>query len=180
VIKLPLFPPQLKPDEIDLIKNLVSECVRASVVLGIVPRFVLPGRLHTLKYPLFVRIFKDGKLRGEMGKITSNTDLVEDLSAAVTGALLQDVRFPPVSREELNSLEVEIHLFFQKTNGYREGLFLKYNYYSSILFPWELTGEKEKDLQRACHKAGIFSPCWKDPATEIKYFSVDSIEKFEI
>ncbi len=162
-----VFPENLPSIDVDLLSRIVGETLRSVVVLGVIPEFHVE-KFGSEPVPLFVRLFLNGKLRGEAGRIYNTEDLVRDVAGAVAAAAVQDVRFPPVKREELNGME--IHLCFLNQEEGEEGFYIRYESYSSFLFPWEREGNESVDLRRACGKAGIHTNCWKDSRTEVVRF----------
>ncbi len=164
------LPLNLKEKE-KLIRKIVLDSLRSAVNLKIRPEFYIKDPLSELKSPLFIRIFKKGTLRGEMGKIYKLNSIVKDISESVAGAALQDIRFPPIKKEEIKELRIIIHFFLSCKNCENYGVYIRYDKYSSILFPWEKkSNQLESNLDLACKKAGILSPCWRNIETEIEKF----------
>jgi AmmeMemoRadiSam system protein A len=58
----------------------------------------------------FVTLTKEGKLRGCIGSLQAWRPLREDVRANACAAAFRDPRFPPVAREELAGLHVEVSL----------------------------------------------------------------------
>ncbi len=168
------FPDRIPFVRFELIKMITEEVLQSVSVLGIVPDYRIQ-EFSVIRVPLFVRLFLKGALRGEAGKIYRLTSLDRDIVEAVTSAAVQDIRFPPLKREELGSLSVYLYLLSLHGDG-EEGIYMKYNSYSSLLFPWEMKGGIEENLQSACRKAGIFSDCWKDKSSEIITFKVKELK----
>ena len=56
----------------------------------------------------FVTLKKDGKLRGCVGRILSDKPLYQTIQSMSIAAAVRDHRFPPVSKEEIPELEIEI------------------------------------------------------------------------
>lgn len=61
-----------------------------------------------VKAGAFVTLKKDGKLRGCVGRILSDKPLYQTIQSMSIAAALWDHRFPPVSKEEIPELEIEI------------------------------------------------------------------------
>lgn len=173
------FPEQIPHvvfEQQDLIRKITIETIETAVSIGVIPQFVTNQLPNSFKCPLFVRIFKKGKLGGEMGRIFHLKSFIEDLTSAVAGAVLQDVRFPPITRTEKKDLQLRIY-FITKSEDFSPGkaIYLKYAYYSSILFPWESSDNVEEALNLACKKAGILSPCWKGKEAFFQFLDTKEI-----
>lgn len=58
----------------------------------------------------FVTLKKDGKLRGCIGRMTSDEPLVETVRKMALAAAFDDPRFPGLARQELESIHIEISI----------------------------------------------------------------------
>lgn len=61
----------------------------------------------------FVTLKKNGNLRGCIGSIEAYRPLVEDIQANAVAAALNDPRFPPLSADEFNDVDIEVSLLTQ-------------------------------------------------------------------
>ena len=69
----------------------------------------LPAELLTRRAGTFVTLHKHGHLRGCIGTILATQECVaEEILANAVSACARDPRFPPVTEDELNSLEISV------------------------------------------------------------------------
>ena len=97
-------------------------------------------------------------------------------------AAFRDPRFPSLTAEELNDLEIEISVLtpLEKVNDVseikvgRDGLIIKKDFHQGLLLPqvavdwgWDRT----QFLEQTCRKAGLPPNAWKEKDAEIEKFS---------
>ena len=99
-------------------------------------------------------------------------------------AAFNDPRFPPLIREELKDLSIEISVLtpLREIRDINEieigvhGIYLIKGFYSGLLLP-QVAAQYKWDrltfLKETCHKAGLPSDAWKDKDTVIYIFSAD-------
>ena len=123
----------------------------------------------------FVTLKKAGQLRGCIGFIEPMFPLYEAIIRAAIYAAVQDPRFPPVSREELKDLDLEISVLTppQKIDDPglvrvgKHGLVISQGDRKGLLLPQvpvENRWSREKFLDQACVKAGLPPDAWKKGA----------------
>ncbi len=61
----------------------------------------------------FVTLTIDGKLRGCIGSLVAHQALLDDILTNATKAAFHDPRFPPLTKEEFEKIEIEISLLSQ-------------------------------------------------------------------
>lgn len=154
------------------------------------------SKLDVGKYPesfkkkrgCFVTIHKHtgGELRGCIGIVYPAYPLAEALiNAAIS--VCSDPRFPPLKREELADITVEVSILTEperltgppkdypkKVKTGKHGLLVKKQFFSGILLPQvatELRLKPEEFLNEACVKASLPSACWLEKDTEVYKFS---------
>lgn len=126
----------------------------------------------------------EGQLRGCIGVIESERPLVENVVSYAVIASQEDPRFAPVGLHELNELQLEISVMgkIEKVPSLesivigKHGLIMKQGRRQGLLLPqvpiewgWNLI----QFLEHTCQKAGLKSDAYKDPQTEIFYFSAE-------
>ena len=132
----------------------------------------------------FVSLKKRGKLRGCIGMIEARKPLVQTVEEMAVAAAFQDPRFPPLRREELKDLRVEISVLTPLRRvadvGAIEigthGLYIRKGARAGLLLPQVATEwrwDRETFLRETCRKAGLAPDAWRDPETEIYLFSAD-------
>lgn len=133
------------------------------------------------KRGIFVTLHKNYHLRGCIGYVIG----VEPLNTAVIkmakAAAFEDPRFPPVNKNELKDIKIEISVLtpLVKVGDINEiivgkdGLLLKNRFNQGLLLPqvpvennWNLI----QFLNYTSQKAGLSPDKWKDPETEIFKF----------
>jgi len=137
----------------------------------------------------FVTIKEHGQLRGCIGYIEAIKPLYITVQEMAEAAALNDPRFPPVTPEELDKLELEISVLtpLKKIKDINEieigkhGILLKKPCYRGVcqgVFLPQVATEQGWDritfLNELCFKAGIDDPnCWKGEDAEIYIYSAD-------
>jgi uncharacterized protein, PH0010 family len=132
----------------------------------------------------FVTLHKHGQLRGCIGYIEAKKPLYRTIEEMAQAAAFNDPRFPPLIREELNDLSIEISVLtpLREIKDINEieigvhGIYLIKGFYSGLLLPQVATQYKWDRLtflKETCHKAGLPSNAWKDKDTRIYIFSAD-------
>jgi len=123
----------------------------------------------------FVSLHKEGKLRGCIGRIAAVTPLDQTVREMARAAALEDPRFPPVTAEDLDALQVEISVLstMREISPHevvvgRDGLLISYNGRRGLLVPqvarqWRWS--REMFLAQTCLKAGLPLDQWKRGAT---------------
>jgi MEMO1 family protein len=123
----------------------------------------------------FVTLKKNGQLRGCIGFIEPLFPLYEAIIRAAIYAAVRDYRFPPVSQEELNSLEFEISVLTPPkkiedpglVRVGKHGLVISQGDKKGLLLPQvpvENHWSRETFLDQACIKAGLPPDAWKKGA----------------
>ncbi|HOV63745.1 MAG TPA: AmmeMemoRadiSam system protein A [Spirochaetia bacterium] len=129
----------------------------------------------------FVTIHLRGALRGCIGQMTGVRPLFETVREMAIASAFQDPRFPPLTREEFQSIDIEISVLtplerIEDVNTVevgKHGLYMKRGYHSGVLLPQvplEQGWDRETFLAQTCRKAGMESSCYLDPKTEIYTF----------
>lgn len=138
---------------------------------------------------VFVTLRKKGHLRGCIGTTMARRTIAEEVTEMACAAAFQDYRFPPVKKEELKDIKIEISVLspLEKVKSAEEikskihGVYLRQGNYAGLFLPqvWEETGwTKEEFLSNlASHKAGLPANAWQDPKTNLYIFTVFSFEE---
>jgi len=140
----------------------------------------------------FVTLKKNGQLRGCIGSFTSNQPLYLVVSNMAIEAAVGDPRFPELSLEELDQVEVEISVLtepeliddWRKIRLGIDGVIVRRGFSSGVFLPqvatetgWDL----ETFLRQLCSgKAGLPADCYKDPKTQIYTFQAIVFSESEI
>lgn len=132
----------------------------------------------------FVTLHKNGNLRGCIGYIVPVASLHETVKQMAVAAAFDDPRFPALSKDEFNDIEIEISALtplkrigdINEIEVGKHGILIRKGYHSGVLLPQVATDynwDKITFLNQTCLKAGLHESCWKDEDTEIYIFSAE-------
>lgn len=122
----------------------------------------------------FVTLTKHGRLRGCIGHFGEDSPLHEIVAEMARAAAFEDPRFPQLSREELNDVEIEISVLtpmrrigsLDEFQLHRHGIYIKKGWRSGTYLPQvadEVNWTKEEFVSHCSHdKAGLGWDGWRD------------------
>jgi hypothetical protein len=136
---------------------------------------------------VFVTLKRNGQLRGCIGFPLPTAPLGTAVVKSAISAAFEDFRFPPLQREELEELEIEVSVltvpkkvevakpeqYLEKILVGRDGLIIEYMGHVGLLLPQvpEEQGWGVKEyLEGLCMKAGLPKNSWKEQGAVIKAF----------
>jgi AmmeMemoRadiSam system protein A len=131
----------------------------------------------------FVTLKKAGLLRGCVGSVVAKEPLAEAVATAARNAALNDIRFSPVSEDEIPELDIEISVLSpfariedtEEIQPGRHGLLIEKGHNRGLLLPQvasDQNWDRETFLAHTCVKAGLPVDAWKtDVDLEIFLFS---------
>jgi len=136
---------------------------------------------------VFVTLNKRNSLRGCIGYPLPIKKLSEGLIDAAISAATQDIRFSPVTVDELDKITFEVTVltppveikvkqpseYLTEIRVGRDGLIVENPYTSGLLLPQvptEYNWNVEEFLEYTCQKAGLEKSAWKDMTTKISKF----------
>jgi len=137
----------------------------------------------------FVTLHKQGSLRGCIGSLLAHRPLGEDVAANARSAAFHDPRFPPVTRDELAGIDIEVSvlstpepifpadeaaLMAQLRPGV-DGLILEYGAHRSTFLPqvWEQLPSPELFLAHLKQKGGLPADFWH-PDMRVSRYTVQA------
>lgn len=139
------------------------------------------------KQGVFVTLNKNNELRGCIGFPEPVYPLNRAIVEAARSAAFSDPRFPPVEKEELDKIEIEVSVLtvpeLIKVNDPEEyhdkivigghGLVIRGKFGSGLLLPqvpveWEW--DVDEFLKNICMKAGLPDDAWKDLENKLYRF----------
>lgn len=138
---------------------------------------------------VFVTLRQHGELRGCIGVFEPNEPLAQAIKKMALAAALEDDRFEPLSKDEMDETKIEISILspMEKVASADEielnkhGVFLKQGRHNGVFLPQvaEETGwNKETFLDTLCtEKAGLGAGCWREPRTEIFVFTTQDFRE---
>ena len=133
----------------------------------------------------FVTLELGGHLRGCIGMLEACRPLAEDVAQNARSAAFEDPRFPPVSRGEIDLLEIHIsvlsppeEIIFSSEDDLLsqirpgiDGLILQEGFHRGTFLPsvWEELAGKEEFLSHLKRKAGLPAAYWSDTLQIFRY-----------
>jgi len=186
----------LSLDEGRILVRTAREAIKTYVEEGTVirpPR--VSGRLREPR-GVFVTLTSGGELRGCIGHPLPTLPLIEATIDAAISSATRDPRFPPVSPDELNEIEIEVSVLTRPEpievshpSEYpkrivvgRDGLIVERGFHAGLLLPQvpvEWGWDAEEFLSQACMKAGLPPDAWLEKGTKISRFSAQIFSERE-
>jgi AmmeMemoRadiSam system protein A len=123
----------------------------------------------------FVTLKKAGELRGCIGRLEPDAPLGATVAGMAVAAAVRDPRFPPVTREELDQLTIEISVLTparpvpgpQEVIPGRDGVLLAKAGRRAVFLPQVASEQgwgRDELLDHLCLKAGLPAGCWQEGA----------------
>lgn len=125
---------------------------------------------------------KNNELRGCVGLIEPVSELGAGIIEMTKAAAFDDSRFPPLTKEELNDIEIEISVLTapqkisnpNKIELGKHGVIVRSGLNSGVFLP-QVAAETGWDLetfmgQLCSQKAGLPANCWRDGFADIYTF----------
>jgi AmmeMemoRadiSam system protein A len=141
----------------------------------------------------FVTLTKDGSLRGCIGHIAAMEPLIEGVRRNAVNAAFEDPRFPPLSKEELDRIEIEVSVLtdpvplehgggrdlLEKLHPGLDGVIIRKGGRQATFLPqvWEQLPGKETFLSHLCLKAGLPADAWSSGDLEVSTYRVQAFEE---
>lgn len=143
-----------------------------------------PSELLARELGAFVTLKRGGQLRGCIGNIVGQGPLYLTVWNMARAAAFEDPRFPPLSRAELDGLELEISILGpiercpdpELIEVGRHGLIMRQGLRQGLLLPQvpvEWGWDRLQFLAQTCRKAGLPANAWQAPSTEIYWFEAE-------
>ncbi len=122
---------------------------------------------------VFVTIKEKGSLRGCIGHIQAVMPLYQSIIKNAIAACSSDPRFPPMKKEELKDMDIEISIlspfaFLKDVKDIqvgKHGLYIMKGMQSGLLLPQvatEFGWNRDEFLEHLCMKAGLPKDAWKE------------------
>lgn len=150
----------------------------------------LPAPSEVLLQPAasFVTLTIHGELRGCVGALEPYQPLLEDVKEHAIAAAFQDFRFPPLSKEELPFVEIEIsvltkpeRLNYQSPQElpmllkpYQDGVVLAWRGRRATFLPqvWQKIPDPKEFLDHLCMKMGVDPHLWRKEILDVSIYHV--------
>ena len=167
----------LTSDDKKLLKDIALQSIRDSLDhKAVANNYSLITNHYSLKQNCgaFVSLHKQGRLRGCIGHFGEDVPLYEIVAEMARAAAFQDPRFSPVTRDELNDLDIEISVLtpmrriqsLDEFELHRHGIYIRKGYRSGTYLPQvadEVNWTKEEFVSHCSQdKAGLGWDGWRD------------------
>lgn len=133
----------------------------------------------------FVTLLKNHQLRGCIGVLEAIRPLAEDIAENAFSAAFKDPRFPPLTADEFNGLEIHLSLLtpaepisfadeqdlLSQLKPGIDGLILQDDFRRGTFLPsvWESLTTPEQFLRHLKQKAGLAPDYWSDSIKVFRY-----------
>jgi AmmeMemoRadiSam system protein A len=167
-------PPVARLDEHEKrrLRSFARDRIRAAVRSEPAPPFGPASGALRRQCGVFVTLTRDSKLRGCIGMTTSDAPVWESVGDMAVSSALHDPRFPPVSPEEVEDLEIEISLLspartvesLDEIRVGTDGLLLRKGNASGFFLPKvaaERGWDRRRLLENLAVKAGLGPSDWQ-------------------
>ena len=164
----------LSEDEKQMLKKIAYESIKDSLDGKPISHFSSLTSHLSSKCGAFVSLHKQGRLRGCIGHFGEDTPLHEIVAEMARAAAFEDPRFMPVTRGELDDIDIEISVLtpmrriqsLDEFQLHRHGIYIRKGYRSGTFLPQvadEVNWTKE-DFVGHCSqdKAGLGWDGWRD------------------
>ena len=166
----------LNDEEKRMLKDIALTSIKDSLDGKRIAQPTLNSKLSTLnsKCGAFVSLHKQGRLRGCIGHFGEDVPLHEIVAEMARAAAFEDPRFMPVTRDELDDIDIEISVLtpmrriqsLDEFQLHKHGIYIKKGYRSGTFLPQvadEVNWTKEEFVGHCAQdKAGIGWDGWKD------------------
>jgi AmmeMemoRadiSam system protein A len=182
---------KLSKEERKFLLNIARKAIDEAV-LGLKPSEINYELVsEPLKKPgaTFVTITKFGNLRGCIGTLEAKLPLVEDTMEHAIAAAMHDFRFPPLDKNELDDIKIEIsrlttpqeihysdsNMLLEKLHPGLDGVIIKDGISRATFLPqvWSKIPEKEKFMDHLCLKMGAPSDLWREGKLTVLTYQVE-------
>jgi AmmeMemoRadiSam system protein A len=159
---------------------------------GVIETTGVPAHLKE-PYGTFVTLNKNGALRGCIGSLTAREPLIDGVRRNAVNAAFEDPRFPPLSKEELNRIKIEVSILsrpasldysggadlLEKLNPGIDGVIIRKGARQATFLPqvWDQLPDKKTFLSHLCLKAGLPADAWSAGDLEVSTYRVQAFEE---
>ncbi|MFH1104296.1 MAG: AmmeMemoRadiSam system protein A [Actinomycetota bacterium] len=164
--------------------QIAKASVEGIVKNGKVPAFKEPSKMLNENLGAFVTLRENGELRGCIGRFTpTDIPLYQVVIGMAAAAATEDMRFTPVTREELGRIKYEVSVLsqlkpindWQKSRLGNDGVRLVKYGRGGVFLPQVATEtgwDMDEFLGQLCsQKAGLPRECYKEPETKLFTFT---------
>lgn len=172
--------------------NTARSSIRYGLTHSAPPNLEIESFVPLLRAPgaCFVTLRWLQELRGCMGSLEAKQPLIVDVSNNAFSAAYRDPRFPPLTEQELENIDIHISILgpleplicannvelVQRVIPFQDGILLSDERRRGTFLPsvWESLPDPEKFIQQLKLKAGMPSDYWS-PTLKVFRYSVHDI-----
>ena len=164
----------LSYEEKQMLKKIAYTSIKDSLNGKPISMFSLQSSILNQKCGAFVSLHKQGRLRGCIGHFGEDVPLHEIVAEMARAAAFEDPRFPPVHRDELGDIDIEISVLtpmrrihsLDEFQLHKHGIYIRKGYRSGTFLPQvadEVNWTKEEFVGHCSQdKAGLGWDGWRD------------------
>ncbi|MGB9776861.1 MAG: AmmeMemoRadiSam system protein B [Anaerolineae bacterium] len=176
-------PPDLTPARREALLRLARRTLESYLTDGTIPPYKTEDPHLLRPSGAFVTLREDGELRGCIGHLRADRPLYRTVQEMAVAAATEDPRFPPLTREELGRVRLEISVLspFRRLTDPAQievgthGLLILKGGQQGLLLPQVAVEEgwdREAFLEGLCRKAGLPAGCWREGAALYAFTAV--------
>ena len=141
----------------------------------------------------FVTLTIQKELRGCIGALEAYQPLVEDVREHAIAAALEDPRFLPVEKNELNRIRIEVSILsvpqvlsydsskdlIQKLKPHVDGVTIKYGERKATFLPqvWEKIPDLSEFMNQLCYKMIGQANLWRETKLQVFTYQVEEFQE---
>jgi len=165
--------------------SIARKSIETHVLTGKPPSFDIKNPKLKAYGAVFVTVKRNGSLRGCIGHIQPITPLYQSVMKNAIAASSSDPRFPPMKKEELKDMDIEISVLspleavkdIKNIQVGKHGLYLVKGMQGGLLLPQvaaEFRWDRNTFLEQVSVKAGLPKGAWK--TAELYFFTAEIIK----
>ncbi len=186
---------QLSPEERKYLLKLARDSITKAVLNQPIPKIDRESLTPALREPgaSFVTLTIEGDLRGCIGSLEAHQSLADDVQERAVQAALEDYRFPPLSAEEIDLVNIEVSRLTHPVplkyenpedlpgllNPGEDGVILQQGYRRATFLPqvWEQLPDPEDFLSHLCAKMGATPSLWRNTVLQVGIYHVEEFHE---
>ncbi len=173
-------------------KNFIFETCRKSINAGLnKAQITISANVAPVFYQLgavFVTLNINGRLRGCIGSIVAHQPLIIDLAQHAYDAAFRDNRFPPLTKDEFEQIDISVSLLspptkisfideqdlLNKITPFEDGIIIRDEGHQAVYLPsvWEQIPNKVDFLNNLKMKAGLHPTHFSQTFEAFKYSTI--------
>jgi AmmeMemoRadiSam system protein A len=175
--------PSLSEAERRALLQLARNAVIHAVSHASLPEQIPQNGIFAERRGAFVTLHVQHRLRGCIGVIEPDEPLGDSIVRCAASAALHDPRFPPMRREDLAALQIEISLLsppspicLDEVELGRHGLLIVRGAQRGLLLPQvavEHRLTRKQFYEETCRKANLPRALWWEPGTQLNGFTCE-------